>query len=216
VEEALRIKEAIPNTRIDALTVGPPECTEALVRALGMGADHGIHVLAGESDCLEAFVVASAIATYATSKAYDLILTGLMSEDFMQSQVGPMVAELVRAPCVTAVVTITPAPDGSSVTVERELEGGVDEVVEVTLPAVLTIQTGTHVPRNAKLPRLLRAKNYPFERVEGRDLRLPDNRQEFMHLSEPQKKREGRILQGGTRQRAQELVEILEKRGFLP
>jgi electron transfer flavoprotein beta subunit len=215
IEEALRIKEAISGTWIDALTVGPPECSEALVRALGMGADHGIHILVGERACLEAFAVASGIAAYARPRGYDLILTGVISEDFMQSQVGPMIAELITAPCATAVVHINPALDGSSVTVERELEGGVSELVELALPAVLTIESGTHIPRYPKLSYLLRAKKYPFERIEGRELAVPESRQELIRLSSAQRSRAGRILEGGTRDRVQELVAILDQRGLL-
>lgn len=215
IEEASRIKDAMPSTRIDALTVGPPECSEALVRALGMGADHGIHILVGERGCLEAFAVASGIAAYARTKGYDLILTGVISEDFMQSQVGPMIAELVAAPCATAVVDIRLALDGGSVTVERELERGVSEWVELALPAVLTIETGTHIPRYPNLSYLLRAKKYPFERIEGRDLGLPESRQELTRLSSAQRSRAGRVLEGGTRDRVQALVAMLDQRGLL-
>jgi electron transfer flavoprotein beta subunit len=215
IEEALRIKDALPGTRVDALTVGPPECWEALVRALGMGADHGVHILVDERECLEAFAVASGIAAYARPRSYDLILTGVISEDFMQSQVGPMISEFVAAPCATAVIDIRLALDGRSVTVERELERGVSELVELALPAVLTIETGTHIPRYPNLSYLLRAKKYPFERVEGRDLGLPESRLELTRLSSAQRSRAGRILDGGTRDRVQELVAILDRRGFL-
>lgn len=215
LEAALRVKDAIPGTRIDALTMGPPECSEALVYAIGMGADHGIHILADEKTCLEAFVVASGIAAYARSKQYDLILTGVMSEDFMQRQVGPMVAELATAPCATAVVKIDLAFDGHSVTAERELEGGLSELVELALPAVLTIQSGLVLPRYPKYSNVLRGKRYRFEQIEGRDLGPPESRQELIRLFSPARTRDGRILEGGTRERVLELAAILDKRGLL-
>jgi electron transfer flavoprotein beta subunit len=91
-----------------------------------------------------------------------------------------------------------------------------NEIVEIALPAVLTIQSGTHIPRELRLNHLVRAKRYGFERVESHALGLPESRQQLSRLWLPQRSRTGRILEGKTRDRAQELVEILHQRGLLP
>lgn len=216
IEEALRIKDATPGVRVDAITVGPMEASAALVRALGLGADHGIHILTRQEEAFEAFAVASRIADYARQIQYDIIFTGVMSEDLMQGQVGPMVAALLSAPCATAVINLALASDGWRVRVERELEGGLSEAFELLLPAVLTIQSGINIPRYPKLSCMLRAKKYPFERIDGQATDPPVARQEVLRLSDPQRSRFGRMLNGNVEDKARELVKVLRKRAILP
>ncbi|MBW1789717.1 MAG: electron transfer flavoprotein beta subunit/FixA family protein, partial [Deltaproteobacteria bacterium] len=101
VEEAILIKEAGFGTTVDVLTVGPGYAAQVLERAMGMGADNGVHILLPEEDFLSPLNTASYIAAYALNKGYDLILTGVMGEDHMQGQVGAMLAELLSFPCAT-------------------------------------------------------------------------------------------------------------------
>jgi electron transfer flavoprotein beta subunit len=216
VEEALRIKDCTASVQVDAITVGPKEATAALVRALGLGADHGIHILTHQEEAFEAFAVATRIADYARQREYDIIFTGVMSEDLMQGQVGPMVAALLSASCATAVIRQALASDGSRVRVERELEGGLSEAFELLLPAVLTIQSGINVPRYPKLSCMLRAKKYPFEQIDERATSAPVTRQEILRLYDPQRSRFGRMLNGSVEDKARELVKVLRKRAILP
>ncbi len=104
LEEALRIREEILKTRIDVLSVGPERVEAILRRALGMGADHGIHILTESDGYLSPFATATWIAAYARACHYDLILTGIMSGDDMNGQVGPLVAEMLQLPCATSVI----------------------------------------------------------------------------------------------------------------
>ncbi len=96
LEEALRIREEIPETRIDVVSVGPERVDAVLRRALGMGADHGIHILTESDGYLSPFATATWIAAHARACHYDLILTGIMSGDDMNGQVGPLVAEMLQ------------------------------------------------------------------------------------------------------------------------
>ena len=104
VEEAVLIKETRPDTVVDALTVGPERAAQVLERAMGMGADGAVHILVPEEGYLSALSIASLIAAYASDKDYDLILAGVMAEDDMQGQVGPLLAELLSLPCATSVI----------------------------------------------------------------------------------------------------------------
>ena len=98
VEEAVLIKEAFGDTKIDAISAGPERATEVIRRSIGMGADAGIHIDTGSERYHSAFEIAAWIAEYARGERYDLIVTGAMSEDNMQGQVGPMIAKRLSLP----------------------------------------------------------------------------------------------------------------------
>jgi electron transfer flavoprotein beta subunit len=215
LEEALRIKQGVPEARVDALTVGPPEHAGALVRALGLGADHAVRIAAEEEEICEAASVAFRIAEYARQKDYPLILTGVMSEDLMQGQVGSMVAGLLSRPCATAVVRARLFAETGRVRVRRELEEGMEEALELALPAVLTIQTGVDQPRYPRLSGMLKAKKYPIELVESRAGESAPRWQRIVRLSRPRRARAGRILQGTPEEKAEQLLQELRQRGLL-
>ena len=104
VEEAVLIKEAIPGTVIDVITLGPERAEAVVRRSMGMGADNGVHILTSGDGYVDAFSTAGAIAAYAKGKAYDLILTGAMSEDLMQGQVGPLLAAHLDIACISSTI----------------------------------------------------------------------------------------------------------------
>ncbi|NQU65797.1 MAG: electron transfer flavoprotein subunit beta/FixA family protein, partial [SAR324 cluster bacterium] len=172
VEEALLVQKIFPDVTIDALTVGPADASAVIKRAMGMGANHGIHILTPEAPLFSAGQVAQWISMVVTSKNYDLILTGVMSEDQMQGQVGPMLAEYLDIPCATSVISETPVPENRMVNVEREIEGGFRDILELKLPAVLTIQSGINLPRYPSLSNVMRAKRAKLEIIESDSLGL--------------------------------------------
>ena len=121
VEEALLIKESMPDTAIDIIAVGPDRCDEVVRRAIGMGADSGVHILTTSDGYQSPFQVASWIAEFAHNKKYDLIITGTMSEDHMQGQVGPMLAARLDLPWATSVIFEKIGLDRKTIYVEREI-----------------------------------------------------------------------------------------------
>jgi electron transfer flavoprotein beta subunit len=214
VEEAIRIKEALSNVTVDVLTVGPDRSKAALRRALGMGADRGVHLRTAAEACLSPFVIAGRIAAVADG-AYDLILAGMMSEDMMQGMVGPLVAGLLDWPCATGVVRQRIRPEKKTVTVERETGTEDNDILELDLPAVLTIQLGINQPRYPSLSNLLRAKNSELRTIDTRRLGPIDSRQSTQRLSIPEKARTGSILQGSQKEKAERLLRILREKGFI-
>ncbi len=162
MEEAVRIKERLGDVEITGIMAGQRARQEQLRKALAMGADHGVLIDDSESPLRDAFSTASAIAAFAKDKYFDLLLCGVMSEDLMQAQTGPMLAELLGMSCATTAVSCDLSGGGSeagpSVTCERELEGGINEKVELGLPAVITVQSGINTPRYASLTNVLRVK----------------------------------------------------------
>jgi len=215
VEEAVLIKEADPGTVIDIVTVGPEEAEAVVRRAIGMGADNGAHIMTTIDGYMDAFQTAGAIASYAADRQYDLILTGAMSEDLMQAQVGPLLAEHLDMSCVTAVVHEKVSPDGQRIYVEREIEGGCRETGEITLPALLTLQTGINTPRYPALSKLLRANRMDLEIVDDGLSAAASSPQKLAGVAVPEKKRGALFLEGSTVEKAERLMAILKERSLM-
>src|SRR5881296_3119104 len=136
VEEALRRKEQAGAGEVVIVSVGPAAAQETIRTALAMGADRGV-LLQTDTIPADGLEIARALAAEVRDSGYDLILFGKMAIDDYNHQVGPMVAELLDLPCVTAIAHLEIG--GGKGTAEREIEGGV-EIVDFPLPAVLTAE----------------------------------------------------------------------------
>ncbi len=215
LEEAVLIKEAFSDTRIDAISAGPDRSTEVIKRSLGMGADAGIHIATGSERYHTSFEIAAWIADYARGKPYDLILTGAMSEDNMQGQVGPLIAKRLTLPCATAVISEKIASDKKTIYVEREIEGGNRDTLKLQLPAVLTMQSGINTPRYPSLSNLLRANKLELEKVPITDLAQLASHENLVQMVYPQKMRSGTVLKGTEEEKATQLIRILRERALL-
>lgn len=214
LEEALLVKERLPDTMVHALSLGPERVGTTIKRALEMGADHGIHILT-RTDVPGPRDTASLIASYARSRGYDLILAGIMAEDDMACQVGQLTAAILGLPCATSVISETIDPETKTVYVERELEGGSRASLSVTLPAVLTIQSGINLPRYPSLSHVLRARSQAHEVI---DACLPDDFPAVGYTSkfrEPDKTAKGLFLQGTPQEKARKLKSVLHEKGIL-
>ena len=215
VEEAIRIKENHCETFIDVLTVGPQRARKVLTRAVGMGADNGIHILYEKQGYTSPFATAFRIAKYAEDNAYDLIFTGVMSEDATQGQTGPMLAEMLSMPCATSVILEQLSSDKKSVYIEREIETGRRECLDIVLPAVLTVQTGMNQPRYPTLSNMLQAKKMEFETIDAESLGSPKLREQVLNIGYPEKTRAGLILEGTSEDKAAELIRLLDRKSLL-
>ena len=215
MEEALLIKEAFPKTTIDVITVGPGRSVMTLKRALGMGGDQGIHIINEKEGYLSPFVTACWIASYAGNRTYDLILTGVMSEDYMQGQVGPMIAEFLSLPCATSTILQRLSPQKGVVYVEREIEGGFRDTLDLRLPAVLSVQSGINTPRYPSLSNMLRAKREEMETIQTSSLEQPELRQVVMEMAYPSKSRAGQVIAGTQEEKARKLLMILREKSLV-
>jgi electron transfer flavoprotein beta subunit len=214
LEEALRIREEIPDTRIDAVSVGPERVEAVLRRSLGMGADHGIHILTESDGYFSPFATATWIAAYARARNYDLILTGVMSGDDMNGQVGSLAAEMLHLPCATSVIFRRVMPESGRIYVEREMEGGLRDAMEIKLPALLTLQSGINHPRYPSLSRMLRANKHPLDVIPSELLESASIHLSVMRTMFPQKMRAGLILEGTPREKASQLLDFLQTRSM--
>jgi electron transfer flavoprotein beta subunit len=146
-EEALQLKERLGG-EVVVVTCGERGAEAALRRCLAMGADRAIRV---EGAGRDPFAVARALADVVRGESPDLVLCGVQSSDSVQAATGTVLAELLGLPRVAVVVKLDVDGGGGRAVVDRELEGGLLDRVEVDLPAVLTIQTGINQPRYANL-----------------------------------------------------------------
>lgn len=153
VEEAIRIKEAGKAEEIIAVSVGPAKAQETLRTALAMGADRAILVETDEE--VEPLAVAKILKAIAEEEAPGLILLGKQSISDDSNQTGQMLAALMGRPQGTFANTIE--VDGDSVTVKREIDGGL-QTVKLTLPAIVTTDLRLNEPRYASLPNIMKAK----------------------------------------------------------
>jgi electron transfer flavoprotein beta subunit len=200
VEAALRLKDAAGEGEVIAVTVGDAAAGEQLRSALAMGADRAVR-LDGETS-LDGLAVARALAAELKGLEANLVLFGMKASDDDQQQVGPMVAELMGLPCVTVVSTVE--AEGDTVVCNREVEGGT-EVIEVDLPAVVTVTKGPYEPRYPSLKGIMAAKKKP---LEEKPADVPESRIRVRRYSEPPPRPEGKIVGQGP-DAVPELVRLL-------
>lgn len=144
IEEAISLKEKFGGT-VTVISMGGEESNETLRKCLAMGADEAIRVSDPALEGSDGYVTAKVLAEAIKKIPYDLILTGVQTEDDSYGQVGVTLAEILKIPHAALVNRLEIQP--KKATVHRELEGGLEEVVEIDLPCVLTIQTGINEPR---------------------------------------------------------------------
>lgn len=215
IEEGIKIKEA-KGGEVIAVSVGDDRVVSALRSALAMGADRAVHckdaAFAGSDAAANAAVLVAAIKKLGGA---DIVLLGKHGVGDDNQQVGTIVAEKLDMPVVT-VVTKLEVGDGTA-TAHREVEGG-SEVVETTLPAVITAQKGLNEPRYASLKGIMAAKKKPLETWGAADLDLaPDSvgakgaYTTYLKLELPPKRSEGKILTMEPAEAARELARLLRE-----
>jgi len=215
LEEALRIKDA-GDAEVVVVSIGPDRVTQALRTALGMGADRAIHVKDPEADASDVLGAAKILAAIAKDESPDLVFCGLMGDDGNFSAVPPMLAELMDVPSATA-ITATNYANGS-VTVERELEGGSREVVELPKPSVLAIQTGANQVRYASLKGIMQAKKKPVDVKSVGDLGLSGSIAPKVKIDKvyiPPKSDTAEMLEGSTDEVVSKLIGKIKELGLL-
>ncbi len=171
LEEALRIKEAKGAGTVRVAAVGPERAKTGLRECLARGADEAVWIDSGDARYIDAFATARALAAVAKEGSYDFYWFGQKGVGYDESLVGPMVAELLDLPHVGNVIKLEVGE--GKITAHREIEGA-HEVVESTLPVVLTAQKGLNEPRYASLKGIMGAKKKPIAEKKLSDLGVPE------------------------------------------
>lgn len=201
VEVALQLNEKHGPGEVTVIGLGPDGLPELLRKALSMGVDRAVHLVA-EAVPFDNMAIAQALAAELRDQGYDLILFGRNATDTGSGAVGAMTAHLLELPCVTAVAHLEVA-DGKG-TARRELEGAT-ETVQFPLPAVLTIDEGIARPRIPGLKGIMAAKKKP---MDSRPAALGAVTVEVAQLAPPPERQAGRIVGEGA-DAVPELVRLL-------
>jgi electron transfer flavoprotein beta subunit len=208
LEEALQLKEK-HGGEVVVISAGPERVGTTIREALAKGADRAIHVEAGNLHELDALAIARILAEAIRPEAPDLVLTGLQSDDLGLGQTGVILAELLEVPHASLILNVEKTDAGLNV--KRELEGGWFQIIELPLPAVLTIQSGGNKLRYATLMGIKRAKTKEVRRVAASELGAATAPVAVLEsVSLPKKQRSTQILPGGAKESAAALVEKLK------
>src|SRR6476619_2614073 len=188
LEESLRLREK-HGGEVVVCAAGPARMQQVLREALARGADRALHVEDDSLASADASVTADALAAAMAEEKFDLVLTGLQSDDQGHAQTGVVLAERLGIPHSTIVMEVQ-VEDGSStgagqaaLRIKRELEGGWFQWIAMPLAALLTIQSGINQLRYATLKGIMAAKKKEIKKVPLPGGLKPG--QEILSLSSP-------------------------------
>jgi electron transfer flavoprotein beta subunit len=213
LEESLRLREK-HGGEVVVCAAGPARVQQVLREALARGADRAIHVEDESLGSADAFVTAGALAAAMADEKFDLVLTGLQSDDQGHGQTGVVLAERLGIPHSTIIMEIQIDPSTGSgqaagMRVKRELEGGWFQWVAMPLPALLTIQSGINQLRYATLKGIMAAKKKEIRKV-ARPGGL-EAWQQIVALALPVRSKQTQIITGSPAEAAKELVRRLRE-----
>ena len=208
LEEALQQKQK-HGGEVVVITAGPARAQSAIREALAKGADRAIFLEGDEFVQLDSANTARALAAAIQDESFDLIVTGLQSDDFGAAQTGVLLAEILGLPHATIIIGIEKTDTG--VRLKRELEAGNYQHIDLPLPAVVTIQSGINKLRYATLMGIKQAKNKAVRKVEWAEVepKLSKNMQQIERLYLPVKQKQTEMLTGSASDIAKKIVEHL-------
>lgn len=213
VEEAIRIKEQFGGN-VTAVTMGKEADEEVLRRCLAMGADEAIRIEPGNLKP-DAFMTAAILAAVVETLPCDLVFTGVQSDDFNNGITGGLMAERLGLPHASVVNSIKPSDGKAEITIE--LEGGQDEASIVSLPALLSIQTGINEPRYVSIMGIRKAAKKEIKIIQAGELGLSSNDlQQMLSIEEvflPPETEGAEMLQGDAGSVAEQIIRIIREKG---
>jgi len=210
VEEAIVVRDA-HGGEVTVVSVGSEEAEKQLRTALAMGADKAVLInIEDDVEDGDQYTTSKVIAEYLKDKEADLIIAGNVAIDSGSGQVGPRVAEILEIPYITTITKLE--INGETATVVRDVEGD-SEVIEASLPLLVTAQQGLNEPRYPSLPGIMKAKKKPLEELELDDLDLDEDdveaKTKTIEIFLPAKKEEGKVLEGELKDQVSELIGLL-------
>lgn len=216
VEEAIRTQEALGDSveEVVGYSVGPESViTQMRQSCLALGADRAVIVSGEAAESTDSLGVARCLAKAIERDQVSLVFCGKVAVDDDNTQVPSMIAALLDWELLSRVSAFE--TDGSSFTATRNLDGGIQEVVQGSLPVVITADRGLNTPRYAKLPAIMKAKRKPVDQLTGSELGLTDE-DLAPHVREtawslPEDRPSGRILEGELSAQVKELVRLLRE-----
>jgi electron transfer flavoprotein beta subunit len=211
VEQAVRLREQLGDgAELTVLSIGPERVVEAIKKALAMGCDKAIHIQDPAVSLKDPWQIASIIAAHARDHGYDLIFTGMQSQDRGSAQVGVGVAEQLGIRCVTTLVGFS--YDNGAILARRELEGGIKGLVKLKVPALVTCQLGLNTPRYPTLPNIMKAKKKEIIALPVAELPNVEALAQTVSFHAPARKGCGMVLEGEVNDLVDRVVGILKEK----
>lgn len=216
VEEALKFRDKLADgSTVTVMTLGPKaRAVDVLRTALAMGADNATLIDSGEaSSGLDSNAVAKALSEVLKKESPGVIFTGKQAIDDDCSQVSQLIAQNLNIGHATVVIKFTPAADKESCVVEREVEGGSREVIELKLPAVIGANKGLNTPRYASLPGIMKAKKKEIKEIPLASLGVQgtDSKISYKGFELPAPRPAGKLIEGDAKTQTAALVKLLRE-----
>lgn len=221
LEAAVQIKEEYDG-EVTLITIGPEDYEETIRMCFAKNADKAIRVYDEAIEESDTQAKAKIIADVIEDLDPDLVFTGLQSSDKSHAKLGVALSKLLDLPHACMTTQIDYNPDDEEATINRELEGGLEEKMEIKTPAVLSIQTGINEPRYASVMGIRKARDKEIKLLDMDDLDLDESevgeegsKTRVERLFEPPKGEMAEIFEGSPDETAEELAETLNKKGLL-
>ena len=209
VEQAVQLREKLGDgSELTVLSIGPDRVVEAIKKSLAMGCDNAAHIQDPDASSKDPWQIASIISAYAKDKGFDVIFTGMQSQDRGSAQVGVTVAEQLGFACTTTIIGF--AYDSGTITARRELEGGIKAVVKLKTPALVTCQLGLNIPRYPTLPNIMKAKKKEITAIPVGDLLKEEKLATTTSFHPPAKKGGGIVLEGDVADLVEKVIALLK------
>ena len=214
LEQAVLMKEKFGG-EITVISLGEEDAEDTLRIALAKGADKAIRIKAEDFDELDAFQTSQILKTVIKDLNYDIIFAGCIATDDAYSQIGVTLAELLEIPHAALVIDFDVNENRADV--QRELEGGLIEHLDIALPALFTIQTGINEPRYASLIAIRRAAKKEIQIIGKDELQQAEfiSNSVLEELYIPPISKQVEILAGSTAESAGKLAGIFKEKGLL-
>jgi electron transfer flavoprotein beta subunit len=207
LEEGLQLKEK-HGGEVVVLCAGPARAASTIREALAKGADRALHIEEDNLSSADPLALARLMAKALESEKPDLILTGLQSDDLGYGQIGVILAELMDLPSATIIMSVDVS--GASIKVKRELENGWFQHVEMPLPALLTMQSGSNKLRYATLMGIKKAKSKEIKRLTAAELGgIAAASIKLDRIYMPERTKKSQIFDAPPKEAAAQLVEKL-------
>jgi electron transfer flavoprotein beta subunit len=218
LEAALQLRDAAGEGEVVAVTVGDDEAEEALLSCLAKGADRAVRVSDEDVPTDDPLTVARVLAAAVQRESPDLVLCGVQSSDAVNGATGVALAGYLDLPHVAVVKGLEHDASAGALVVDRELEGGLVERLRVSLPVLLTIQTGINQPRYANLRAIKQAREKPLDVVDAGELGVDEDSllaaagARRRSLSPPDRGEGAEMISGGVDEMAARIAEIVRER----
>mgnify|MGYP002681269418 CR=1 FL=1 len=225
IDLAVRLAQSLETSEIIAITMGPPQARDALLRSMELGADRSVLVtdrkFAGADTWATSRTLAAAIRHAVPD--FDLIITGKQAIDGDTAQVGPEIAEILGLPQITYGIEISQGNSKKTIRVKREVERGY-EIIETTLPALITVSKGEVVRRAPSFKDVIEARKKSIQVITANDLDIPEEElglkgsfTQVVKIFQPSEKKGCLMIQNEEAfEAAQQILVFLQDHKYLP